>query len=230
MTPSHKARNPMMFLIGGGLVMMVAVVAVVLFFDGRSTAKRAELMAPAAEAAGLSFAARPGSSPATALPSFPLLSRGSERSAENLMTGTSGGIPVQVFDYHFLDGTGNQRDRYAQTVLYLDTAGRLRVPDFAANGQTTATRIAGRLGHGPETIALSSAPDFSKTHLLTGSDPAAIQSTFDSRLVAFFSQRSDISVEAASGGLLVYRYQKLASPQELPGLLTDGIALVEALR
>ena len=104
------------------------------------------------------------------------------------------------------------------------------MPDFAANTQTIASRMATRLGRGAETIDLPSAPDFAKTHDLTGDDPAAVRAAFDGKLMAFFAAHPDLSVEAANGNLIVYRFNKLVPAEGIPGLLEDGNALVQALR
>jgi hypothetical protein len=146
-----------------------------------------------------------------------------------MMSGSSDGVEVRIFDYvcSTYSGTqGRQRPSRRQTLVMFQTP-HYRWPDLMMMPDSFALKLTKLLG--VKDIDIPDAPGFSKRYLLNGIDEEALRGLFRREVTDAFSRRSGWCVEA-HGDVIVFRlHDRRIPPQDIPSFFKQTIRLLQLL-
>lgn len=143
----------------------------------------------------------------------------------------SDGLQQLLFEYSFLENTGNSTHRVRQTVLAMrrdEPGAEERWPAFELRPEKFGDRVASVFGKGD--IDFDHRPEFSRKMLLRGEDEPAIRRLFDATRMRFFEQNAAWSVESDGEWLVVYRARHECKPDEMDAFVTDARRIRDLLR
>ena len=151
---------------------------------------------------------------------FKLFADGAKRQITNLIVVEREHVKFSIFDYRYATNpTGKGTTTHDQTVIAIQSQ-QLDCPEILMRPKTFADKIDSSLGFQPGSHDLN--PEFSKAFILNGPDEAAIRGFFTPKVVDFFQQHPNNSVEASDDTLFFYRSRKLCKPDELEDLLAQS--------
>ncbi len=219
---------------GGPLFPVLVSVAVLLsigvgaYFAIQAEKKRTAALLDIATRLGFTFVPKVSNEEAVTLGTFHLFNRGHSRKGKNLMRGKSGGAAVAILDYQYTIGGGKNSHTYSQTVaIYPPSPEGGGLPDFTLGPEHWWDKIGDVFGH--HDIDFEASEEFSKHYLLKGPDEQAIRALFGAEALGFFAQSQGWSVEAAGGGLAVYRSSQRAKPEEMQPFVAETDAVRRVL-
>jgi hypothetical protein len=157
---------------------------------------------------------------------FPVFQKGRGRRWGATLTGRMGGRDFTAFEYTYVTGGGNSRNRHhiAGMLWERETA---RLPQFACVPENALHRIAQSLGM--QDFDFDDDPEFSKTYQLQGKNESAVRTMFTRGRRAFLTA-SGIDggrgprhhLAGAGTRLLWWRTGRLPKPEDLDQFLTEG--------
>ena len=209
---------PFLVLLGGLIAVLVLV--------ARSAAKRRAALQALADAQGWTYAQQALGHAAPFAP-YALFSQGHSGRTTDLLTGSFGGQPLEMFDYHYTTGSGKGRRQHHQTVVHFHLPA-LRLPSFSVRPEGVMLKLISAMGY--KDIDFPEHPEFSKRFLLRGPDEAAVRVLFVDRLPTAFEALRGIAVDGGDGHLFVFRPGQPVSPDGLSALLTQASTMLRAFQ
>lgn len=134
---------------------------------------------------------------------------------------------IYLFDYKYTISTGKSSQTFRQNVFFVSSK-HLGIPAFRLKPENILHKIGTLLGM--QDIDFETFPQFSKKYLLQGEDEDIIRSFFGENLLHFFSEKSNLHVEAVGYYFIVYYYNKLLSPPEIANLKQTGMSLLQMFK
>ena len=204
-----------LILIAGCCV--VAVVAYVTYANHVNRKRRLAGLHEAAERMGLQVLDDPDGEVFRHFDNFKLFSDGYQHKITNLIVVDSEDVKISIFDYRYkTNPTGKGPTIHDQTVIALQSP-QLNCPEIMMRPETFADKIDSALGFQNRGYDMRS--EFSKRFILNGPDEDAVRSFFTLRVLEFFEQQPNFSLEAWEDTLFFYHRRKLCKPDELEELL-----------
>jgi len=204
----------------------VALIGVVLAISAFFARKRTQALAAIALQTGFNFEGNKWNDPAAGENlKTALFTKGRSHTFRNIMTGTSGGFPVSVFDYSYVVGYGRSQRTCAQTVAAFSKMG-LQMPDFAMEPKGLMGKIGEVFTH--KNINFEHCPEFSRNYQLRSSDQDRTRELFNPALLSFLEsldRKKNWSLEGSADRLIIYHAGKKSKPQELLFFLEEATAL-----
>jgi hypothetical protein len=199
------------FIFFGGFLALMAVIVTASVHYAR---KRTRELAEVAQRIGFRFIGKSGSGPSVpSQPRVSLLQRTRGRFS-NVMTGSSGGLQISVFDYTYPMG----KSSVTQTVASFSQEQPL--PPFALRPENFFDRIGDAIVHND--IDFDSNPEFSKRYLLKSPDEAGTRRLFTPSLLTYIEQfQTNWCIEGTGPILIVYHGGRPVSPSDLPAFLEE---------
>jgi len=183
--------------------------------------KRTQALQTAAQELGFAFEGEGWSDP-TRAPQLEtaLFTRGRYREFRNIMTGTTAGFKVGIFDYTFITRAGKSSHTWTQTVTAFTQ--ELGLPLFEMRPESFMDRVGDAFVH--QDIKFDSHPDFSRRYLLRGPDPEKIRELFSPALLTFcegLAAKDKWHVEGCGASLIVYRSEATVDAAEVRSFLDE---------
>jgi hypothetical protein len=145
-----------------------------------------------------------------------LIQRGRHGRFSNVMTGSSDGFQISIFDYTHGDGKNSE----TRTMTCFTQNAEL--PPFALRPEGFFDKIGDAITHSD--IDFDLYPEFSRRYHLRGPDEARIRMLFTPSLLTYFEQipaDKKWHMEASGPSLIIYRHRWPAKAEEIPGLLNE---------
>jgi len=202
----------------GALALTTAIVAISIFY----AKKRTRELTAVAQQIGFRFVGKNWSGPSlSSQPRISLLQRTRGRFS-NVMTGSSGGLQISLFDYTYPMG----KSSVTQTVVAFFQDRPL--PPFALRPENFLDRIGDAIVHND--IDFDSNPEFSKRYLLKSPDEAGTRRLFTPSLLTYLEQfQTNWHIEGSGTILIVYRGGRPVSPYDMPAFLESASAVARTL-
>lgn len=200
---------PFIFLIGFFVLMAAVLVGGVLYAK-----KRTRELSAVAQQIGFRFVGKTWSGPSLSTqPKISLLQRTRGRFS-NVMTGSSGGLQISLFDYNYPMG----KSSVTQTVAAFSQD--QQVPPFALRPESLLDRIGDAIVHND--IDFDSNPEFSRRYHLKSPDEAGARRLFTPSLLTYLEQfQANWCIEGTGPTLIVYHGARQVSPSDLPAFLEE---------
>lgn len=163
---------------------------------------RSETLKVVAARLGLTFSASQDDDLLSAMQAFSLFHKGKKRKMRNVMTAAADGDQLAVFDYQYVDDSGEASATIRHTVGCMQSD-RLALPAFQLSSENFFHRIGAAFGM--QDIDFEEHPEFSATFRLKGDDETTIRGMFDMQLMDELVERKDICIEAAPGAFICHR-------------------------
>ncbi len=209
------------------VLIIAAGVGAIIFFNYRSQKKRREALEQVAGELRLIFSPESDETLMSEHAKLHLFSQGHSKKIKNLMRGTARDSNIALFDYQYTIGGGKERHTWSQTVISLQSQGRM-LPAFSLRPERVWHKLGSMMGY--QDIDFESNPDFSKKYLLRGPDEAAVRSIFTNRVLTFFESEPGPCVEADGRRLIVYRHSVCVKPEAIRSFLEKGIQVLGAFQ
>lgn len=210
------------FWVGGTVVVIAIWMAIAAAF----ARKRTQALSATALQIGFTFEGNkwsdPGQSPQL---KTTLFGKGSARTFRNIMTGSSSGLRVSLFDYSYVVGSGRNSHTYAQTVASFIKAGGA-LPEFEMEPKGILGKIGDALLH--KNINFESHPEFSRRYQLRSPEQDRTRALFTPALLSFLESldpKKNWSLEGLGETLIIYRSGKRTKPEELRTFLEETTTL-----
>jgi hypothetical protein len=205
-----NSQNVIPFIMFG---VFFAVMAAVIVASVHYARKRTRELTEVAQRIGLQFIGAGGGPSFPSQPRISMLQRTRGR-FNNVMTGSSGGLQISLFDYSYSAG----KSSVTQTVASFSQDKQL--PPFALRPENFLDRIGDALVHND--IDFDCNPEFSKRYLLKSPDEAEVRRLFTSSLLTYLEQfQTSWYVEGTGPLLIVYHGGRTVSPSDLPAFLEE---------
>jgi hypothetical protein len=217
-------------LIGIATVVTAALVALAVRTTGRARERRrhhAEAMEATAARLGWGYREEIDSHAVPDLSRFELFRQGSGRKLRHLLTSPAGDPRAVIFEYTYAVSNGKSTSTYRQTVYYA-TGDALRLPSFSLRPENFFHRVGAVFGY--QDIDCDRRPEFSRMFLLRGEDEAEVRALFTEPVMAFFERRPGICAAGLGRELLVWRPQRVITPDELESFVAEGAEVSARLR
>ena len=204
-----EAMIPYLFF-GGTLVIVATIVSISIHYARKRTRELTEV----AQQIGFQFVGKAWPGPALSSQHKTSLLQRTRGRFSNVMTGSSGGLRISLFDYTYPAG----KTQIAQTIAAF--VQDRQMPPFAMRPENFFDRIGDAIVHND--IDFDSNPEFSRRYLLKSPDEAATRSLFTPALLTYLEQfQTSWCVEGSGPTLLVYRGGRPARPSDLPAFLEE---------
>ncbi|GAB4399678.1 MAG: hypothetical protein OHK0053_20230 [Microscillaceae bacterium] len=132
--------------------------------------------------------------------------------------------PVKIeFSDLFLSRGLRMSEQSREMSILLVSDLQISVPDFTLNKEGFLAKMLQTIGYSD--IDFAHSPSFSEYFLLQGRDEAEIRQFFDHKVISFFEQNRDFSVEFREGKILIHKEMALMNRIELE----DALVFAEAL-
>ena len=214
---------PIVVIVGGLAVIAAAVVGSIA-----AGKRRTEAVKLTAQQMGLDFFPKGDPAVLSVLQRFRLFSQGRARKATNMLCGQANDVEMALLDYRYTIGHGKHSSTHRQTVISLRSP-RLDLPDFTLAPEHFFHKIGSVFGY--QDIDFPHRPAFSKQFLLRGENENAVRRLFDRRdVLSFFEGRKGLCAEGSGDCLILYRRRRRIKPQEVSGLMQEGLEGLELLR
>ena len=195
---------------GGMLVLVATIVSVSLHFARKRTRELTEV----AQRIGFQFVGKAWTGPSLSSQHKTSLLQRTRGRFSNVITGSSSGLQIGLFDYTYPAG----KTSITQTVATFSQAQQL--PPFALRPENFFDRIGDAIVHND--IDFDSNPEFSKRYLLKSPDEASTRRLFTPGLLTYLEQfQTSWCVEGSGPTLLVYRGGRPTRPSDLPAFLEE---------
>jgi hypothetical protein len=225
-----------------GLLVVVVVVLVIGWIQDQRENRRVARLRSAAEGLGYEFREEEDASLLSQTVPFLLFHQGVSSAARNVVltgfTASDDEAPrVAAFEYGFDVPYGRYVQRWRQTVIQVISPS-LSLPAFSVMPHPVFEALAKKtnderlrelaLSSGP--LAFDDAGLFTEQSHVYGLDRARIRSLFTEALIGFFEAHPDLCVEAGDSSVILYRFEKLTSADELPTFLDTARELHQHLK
>jgi hypothetical protein len=206
--PSHDLVP--YFFFSGTLALMAVIITVSILY----AKKRTRELTAVAQQIGFRFVGKNWSGLSlSSEPKVSLLQRTRGRFS-NVMSGSSGGLQISLFDYTYPMG----KSSVTQTLAAFSQDQQL--PPFALRPENVFDRIGDAVFHND--INFDSNPEFSKRYLLRSPDEANTLRLFTPSLLTYLEQfQTKWYIEGAGPTLIVYRGGRPVSPFDMPAFLEE---------
>lgn len=163
------------------------------------------------------------------LEGFRLFSGGRRKRIEHVLTYEHPMLDYRsyIFDYKFIRGSGKSRRVYYQTVFFIRSK-KLGLPAFYMRPESILHSIAEWLKLRSD-IDFEDYPEFSKQYELQGDDEDYIRATMNEKVLRFFSENKNWSLEGVNYYLIFYKKNRLIAPQEIKEFHRIGMFLAQVL-
>ncbi len=161
-------------------------------------------------------------------PHLRLFSQGHSRRMKNVLTGNSGEIEINVGDYSYISGSGQNSQEHTQTVCILQS-GELDTPQCFLRPESRLFDFLGGLFGGLD-IDFDDDPEFSGAYVLQGESENAIRGLFDPSVRAWFvdRRRDNLHFEAC-GNVLVFHTGRRVPPGQTRDLMQQALEIRKLL-
>ncbi|HTW57123.1 MAG TPA: hypothetical protein VMD99_03220 [Terriglobales bacterium] len=215
-------NSPFLYWFVGFGVTSAAVIAALAVRQAR---QRTRDLAAVAQQMGFTFLGKNWRGPVLS-PQFKtsLLQRASGGVFSNVMTGSTGGLQVSIFDYTY--GTGKN----SVTLTLACFSQEEDLPPFELRPENIFDKIGDAVVHSD--IDFDSNPEFSRRYHLRGPDETRIRMLFSPSLLAYLEQIPPVQnwhVEASGTSLIIYRQRWPAKATEVPALLNEASAIARTI-
>lgn len=206
------------------ILAVLAVLVGIYMYRGQQEKKRSDAFQDLARRRGWRFESHAGSEPTSLWGKFPLFERGRSysRQATNLVSGSTNDTDFALFDYFYVIGSGKNRRRHKQTVVFLRSP-RFHLAAFELRPESVFHKIGGLFGY--QDIDFDASPDFSANYLLRGEHEGRVRKLFNSSLRRYLESTTGWSIEGLDDGLLIYRHNKRSDPEDAPNLINDAATI-----
>jgi hypothetical protein len=199
------------FIMFGGFVVLMAVI---ITASARYAKKRARELTEVAQRIGFQFVGKAWTGPSLSSQHKTSLLQRTRGRFSNVMTGSSGGLQISLFDYTYPMG----KSSVTQTVAAFSQDQQL--PPFALRPENFLDRIGDAIVHND--IDFDSNPEFSKRYLLKSPDEAGTRRLFTPAFLAYLEQcQANWCVEGSGPTLLVFHGRGTVTPSDLPTFLEE---------
>lgn len=206
-----------------------AAIAICIGISAAFARKRTEALTRTALAIGFNFEGKTWRDPAQAGQLITsLFGKGSARNFRNIMTGSSRGLRVALFDYSYVTGSGRSAQTRAQTVASFSKTS-VMLTKFEMEPKGMIGKIGDALFH--KNINFDGHPEFSGRYQVRSQEQEKTRELFTSTLLSMpggLDPKKSWSVESSGEALVVYRANKRVQPDELPSFLEETIALADS--
>jgi hypothetical protein len=189
------------------IFLVVGVMAAALIFGHLQAKKRREMLASWANASGLKFEARKQRNFDDAFP-VPCFRRGGSRYAYNLCSGERSGYAVVAGDYHYVTGSGKNKQTHTFSFFLFQPAFPLR--NFALRPEHVFDKLSAAFGF--DDIDFESAA-FSKAFHVKCEDRKWAYDALHPRTMELLLRQHDIQLQADGRGLVVMNGKIWQIPQ-----------------
>ena len=154
------------------------------------------------------------------LKDFKLFRKGHSRRLKNLMRSDNGkGDQKVIADYRYVVQAGNTPVTIRQTV-YFRYNKAFKLPNFLMIPERWYHQVGQWFGM--QDVDFMLYPKFSKEYLLQGADPEFLQKAFDDKLLEFFSNNHNWSVEGEGYFMIFYQDRKIKDHTEIKQFIKTG--------
>jgi hypothetical protein len=200
---------PFIFLAG-----VLALMAVIITVSVLHAKKRTRELTEVAQQIGFRFVGKNWSGLSLSSQSKISLLQRTRGRFSNVMTGSSGGLQIALFDYTYQVG----KSSLTQTIAAFSQDQQL--PPFALRPENFFDRIGDAIVHND--IDFDSNPEFSKRYLLKSPDDAGTRKLFTPSLLTYLEQfQSNWCIEGTGSTLIVYRGGRPVSPADVPAFFEE---------
>jgi hypothetical protein len=214
--------NPGIFILGGGVGLLGAIVAGSIYYEKR----RREALEQYCLTRGYRFEQeRPGAE-GQLIPICSLFDRGHSRKWRLTVTGSVGGRPFTAFEYRYTTGGGKSSQVHIESVMLWDSPD-LKLPKFSLSPEGFFNRIGQKFG--VQDFDFDEDPEFSKAYQLQGDNEAAVRALFTGtrrRLLMMAApdtgRRTRHMLAGAGTKLLWWQDMRLPVDEKLDAFLTAG--------
>lgn len=209
-------------LLGIGIV-LIAIFAAITASMAR---KRTQAMSAAALAMGFNFEGNDKSKAPNLATT--LFTKGSGKSFRNIMTRSSGGMAVTLFDYSYVTSDGRNAQTHAQTVAGFSKPG-LRITEFEMQPKGIMGKIVDALSH--KNMNFDSHPEVSRRYQVRSPQPERARELFTPALLSFLENldpKGNWSLEGADETVIVFRANKRVKPEELRTFVEEVSSLADS--
>jgi hypothetical protein len=157
-----------------------------------------------------------------------LFTKGSAKTFRNVMTGSSTGLHVSLFDYSYVVSDGRNSRTCAQTVASFSKTG-VQLPEFQMGPKGLLQKFDDALFH--TNINFDSHADFSRRYQVRSPTQEKTRELFTGSLLSFFESldpRQEWRLEGLEETLIVYRAGKRVKPENLRVFLDETARLASS--
>ncbi len=206
---------------------VIVIVGAIFGIQAYFARRRTHALVPVASEMGFAFEGKAWNNPQQAPKlTSPLFQMGHAKDFRNIMTGSTNGLPVSLFDYAFTVGGGRYSRTYKQTVFVCVKAGA-HMPLFKLWPKDLSHKLWNAVVH--KDILFDSHAEFSNRYQLSGPDDMRIRGLFTPGLLSYLEpldKNMKWRIEGNEETLLIYRSAKKIKPGDFRSFLeeTSGIA------
>jgi len=191
--------------------------------------KRSQAFSASALEMGLAFEGGTWSDPRKAPHlNTTLFTKGSAKTFRNVMTGSSIGLHVGLFDYSYVVSDGRNSRTCAQTVASFSKTG-MQLPEFQMGPKGLLQKFGDALFHA--NINFDSHADFSRRYQVRSFTQEKTRELFTGSLLSFLEgldPKQEWRLEGSEETLIVYRAGKRVKPEDLRVFLDETARLASS--
>jgi hypothetical protein len=157
-----------------------------------------------------------------------LFTKGSAKTFRNVMTGSSTGLHVSLFDYSYVVSDGRNSRTCAQTVASFSKTG-VQLPEFQMGPKGLLQKFGDALFH--TNINFDSHADFSRRYQVRSPTQEKTRELFTGSLVSFLEgldPKQEWRLEGSEETLIVYRAGQRVKPEDLRVFLDETARLASS--
>jgi hypothetical protein len=233
---------PLLIIVGG----VIGLLLIIAFIQDLRERGRNRQMAKQAEALGFSFSKEGDARLYSQAHRFVLFSQGRTGKMRNLMQGqwTAPGdgvagktVDVALFEYTFTTPYGRYTELWRQTVLRIHDE-ELDLPTFSITPEPIFNAMLENAREpelrerlvGTASLSFKEHPAFEEAMHVQGPDRTAIRPLFSNAVIALYEEAEVLCTEGSGPYLLIYRYDHLIPPKEIPAFVTKARTAYEQIR
>jgi hypothetical protein len=159
---------------------------------------------------------------------FHMNAKGSAKTFRNVMTGSSTGLHVSLFDYSYVVSDGRNSRTCAQTVASFSKTG-VQLPEFQIGPKELLQKFGDALFH--TNINFDSRADFSRRYQIRSPTQEKTRELFTGSLLSFLEgldAKQEWRLEGSEETLIVYRAGKRVKPEDLRVFLDETARLASS--
>ena len=159
------------------------------------------------------------------LAAVPLMQRGRDTLAANVISADTGALSLTLYDYQYTTGSGKNKSTHKQTVVWV-ADDSLNLPEFRLAPESWMQRLGDLFSK--QDIDFDDDPEFSRRFLLAGPDQASIRDFLDPRRRQALLKLQNPHLEVGGNGFLYYRPGRYVAPEQYKTLMADALAIHQA--
>lgn len=233
---------PLLIIVGG----VIGLLLIIAFIQDLRERGRIRQLEKQAEALGFSFTKEGDARLYNQAHRFALFSQGRTGKMRNLMQGqweapgegASGErANVALFEYTFTTPYGRYTELWRQTVLRIHDEA-LDLPTFSITPEPIFNAMLENAREpelrerlvGTASLSFTEHPTFEEAMHVQGPDRTAIRPLFNDALIALYMDAEVLCTEGSGPYLLIYRYDHLITPKEIPAFVAQARRAYEHIR